>query len=173
MSEPLHCVNHPNVETYLRCNRCGQPICVKCAVRTEVGYRCRNCISRQQKVFYTDFRPVHYLVAAVVAFPLGLIGGLIVPTLGWFAIFLGPLAGLGIAEAVRWALRRRRGPYTWLVVAGCIGLGDLPWLLMAFVPMVTGDPTVLLAFAWPLLWHAVYLVTAVGAVVAALRTGRR
>ena len=37
MSDPLCCVNHPNKETYLRCNKCGQPICTKCAVGTPVG----------------------------------------------------------------------------------------------------------------------------------------
>ncbi len=174
MSEPLRCINHPNVETYLRCNRCGAPICPKCAVRTEVGYRCRNCINQQQKIFYADFRPVHYLIAALVAFPLGLVGGALIPALGWFAIFLGPLAGIGIAEAVRWAIRRRRGPHTWLVVAACILVADGPWLLLAFFPalLTSSEPASLFA-VWPLLWHIVYLIGAISAAVARLRTRRR
>jgi len=155
MSEPMYCVNHPNVETYLRCNKCGQPICVRCAVRTPVGYRCRGCISAQQRVFYADFHPAYYLVAAVVALPLALVAGWLVPSLGWYAIVLGPLAGGGIAEAARWAIRRRRGQYTWLVVCGCIVLGALPWLLTGLV------------------WGLVYLVTATGTAYARLRPGRR
>lgn len=175
MSEPLHCINHPNVETYLRCNRCGAPICPRCAVRTEVGYRCRNCINRQQQVFYANFRPLYYLIAAAVALPLGLIGGWLIPALGWFALFLGPLAGTGIAEAAHRAIRRRRGRHTWLVVAGCILAGGLPWMAMAALPVVLApsDPPVLSGRVWPLLWGFVYLVGAVGAAAARLRPPHR
>ena len=178
MNEPMYCVNHPQTETYLRCNKCGQPICPRCAVQTPVGYRCRNCINAQQKVFYADFRPVHYLVAAVVALPLSLVAGWIVPNLGWYAIFLGPLTGTGIAEAARWAIRRRRGPYTWLVVCGCIVVGELVKLLFSFISYLfilgMAGPTGYYA-GWMvgLLWDVIYLVMAVGAAYARLRPGRR
>ena len=165
MSETIYCVNHPNVETYLRCNKCGKPICAKCAVRTPVGYRCRECVSAQQRVFYADFRPVHYLVAAVVSLPLALAAGWLIPKLGWYTIFLGPLAGGGIAEAVHWAIRRRRGRYIWLVVCGCLVGGMLPWLLVK-----TGYG---LGGLMGLIWDVVYLVVATGAAYARLRPGRR
>ena len=164
MSEALHCVNHPNVETYLRCNKCGQPICVKCAQRTPVGYRCKTCISAQQRVFYAGFSPVQYLVAAAVAAPLALIAGWVIPSLGWFAVFLGPLVGGGIASAARWAMRRQRGPHTWLIVCGCIAVGALPRLL---VSLLFGGGLM------AALWSIVYLVTAIGAAYAAARPGRR
>jgi len=179
MSEPLHCVNHPNVETYLRCNRCGAPICAKCAVRTPVGYRCRDCVNAQQKVFYADFRPVFYAIAAAVGFPLSLVAGWLVPRLGWYAIFLGPLVGVGIAEVVRWAIRRRRGQYTWLVVCGCIVAGWLVKLLLSFALVYLFSRAVpqggayLTSFLPSLIWDAVYLATAVGAAYARLRPGRR
>ena len=176
MSEPLYCVNHPNVETYLRCNRCGAPICPRCAVRTEVGYRCRACISRQQQTFYAEFRPIYYLVAAAIALPLGLLGGWIIPALGWYAVILGPLAGLGIAELAHRAIGRRRGRHTWLVVAGGVLLGGLPWLLTALVPVAMGlfNPrTPLLGGVWSLLWQVVYLISAVGSAAARLRPRRR
>lgn len=179
MTEPLYCVNHPDVETYLRCNKCGRPICTKCAVLTPVGYRCPDCVNAQQKVFYADFRPVHYLVAAVVALPLALIAGWLVPSLGWFAIILGPLAGAGIAEAARWAIRQRRGQYTWLVVCGCIVVGVLPqllFILFTFIGPVL-DPTAagyyITSGLMRLLWVVVYLVVAVGTAYARLRPGRR
>ena len=178
MSEPLHCVNHPQVETYLRCNKCRQPICPKCAVQTPVGYRCRDCINTQQKVFYADFSPVHYVIAAAVALPLALVAGWIVPNLGWFAIVLGPFAGGGIAEAARWAIQRRRGPYTWLVVCACIVVGALPGLLLtlfAFAGSVFFSET-MISFAGGLMglvWYAVYLVSALGTAYARLRPGRR
>lgn len=171
MTQPLYCINHPNVETYLRCGRCGAPICVKCAVRTEVGYICPACRNRQQRVFYADFRPIYYLVAIAVALPLGGIAGWIVPALGWFALFLGPLAGAGIAEAARWAIRRRRGRYTWLVVAGCIVVGALPWAISSLLLFLAGldSPITASLSGLPLLWHGIYLLTAVGAAIARLR----
>ena len=181
MSDPLHCVNHPNVETYLRCNKCGRPICAKCAVLTPVGYRCRDCINAQQRGFYADFRPVHYLVAAAVALPLALVAGWLIPSLGWYTIVLGPLAGVGIAEAVRWAIRRRRGQYTWLLVCGCIVVGVLPSLLLSLLTLFSlpGPPEGLAGTSYigsgliGLFWDAVYLVAAVGAAYARLRPGRR
>ena len=178
MTGPMHCVNHPNVETYLRCNKCGRPICIKCAVLTPVGYRCKDCVRAQQKVFYADFRPAHYLVAAAVALPLALVAGWLVPSLGWYAIILGPLAGVGIAEAVRWAIRRRRGEYTWLVVCGCIVVGVLPQLLLTLFTSVGPvlDPTAagyyITSGLMGLLWDVVYLVAAVGSAYARLRPGR-
>lgn len=170
MSEPLYCINHPKVETYLRCNRCGAPICPRCAVRTEVGYRCKTCITRQQQVFYADFRPIYYLVAVLVALPLGLGAGLVIPLLGWFVIFLGPLAGLAIVEAVRWATGRRRGPYTWLVVAACILLGGLPWPVLFLLGWGQVDT---ISRLWSMLWCGIYLIGAVGTAVARLRGRRR
>jgi len=52
---------------------------------------------------------------------------------------LGPVAGGVIAEVVRWAIRRRRGRWIWLVVSGCIVVGALtaafyPFLFYLFTP---------------------------------------
>jgi hypothetical protein len=176
MAEPMYCVNHPRVETLLRCNRCGKPICPRCAVQTPVGYRCRECVSAQQQVFYAGFRPIHYVTAAAVALPLSLLAGWLLPNLGWYTIILGPLAGGGIAEAAHWAIRRQRGPYTWLVVSGCIVLGALPWLLISLLLSVGSVLNVSGSVAGGLirlLWPIVYLGTAVGGAYARLRPGRR
>jgi hypothetical protein len=142
----------------------------------EVGYRCRACIGRQQQVFYADFRPYHYLIAVLVALPLALIGGWLVPTLGWFfAVFLSPLVGTGITEAVRWAVGRRRGRYLWLVVSGSIVVGALPWLAMSLFPLaVLGlDGGVLFSIGRSLLAGVIYLFGAAGTAIAYLRLRRR
>lgn len=52
-SAPTYCANHPGVETSLRCNKCGKPICARCAIRTPTGYRCKECVRGQQKIFET------------------------------------------------------------------------------------------------------------------------
>lgn len=175
MNEPLYCSNHPTVETYLRCNKCGRPMCSKCAVRTPVGYRCRECVNAQQQVFYAGFRPIHYLLAAAVALPLGLVAGWLVPSLGWFTIIFGPLAGGGIAELVRWAIRRWRGRYTWLVVCGCIVVGALPKLLLSLLSLagLLFDPTGVVYYVLDVVWTIVYISTATGMAYASLRPRRQ
>ena len=47
------CYRHPGVETGLRCNRCEKPICVQCAKRTPVGFRCPDCIASLEDRYYS------------------------------------------------------------------------------------------------------------------------
>lgn len=179
MDERIYCVNHPKVETRLKCSKCGDPICPRCMVRTPVGYRCPACVNAQQQVFYADFKRTHYLIAALVALPLSLVAGELVPRLGWYTILLGPVVGGGIAEAVGWAVGRRRGRYTWLIVCGSILVGGLPTLLLSllsFLGLVVRTGSLAAPVAGGvlrLLWIGVYLVTSTGAAYARLRTGGR
>jgi hypothetical protein len=176
LSEPLHCENHPNVETYLRCNRCAKPICTRCAVRTPVGYRCKECLRSQQRVYYDEFGLTQYAITVAVALPLALLAGWLVPRLGWFTVFLGPLTGTAISRAVRWAVRRKRGEHTWLVVCSVIAVGGaLPIISRVIIPLVLGSGAVgsALGGLLSLLWAGVYLVTAIGSAYAWLRPGRR
>jgi len=179
MAERMTCVNHPKVETRLRCNKCGKPICTRCAVRTPVGYRCPSCVNDQQRVFYADFKPGYYAVAALVALPLSLVAGWLLPRLGWYVVLLGPVVGGGIAEAARWAVRGRRGEYTWLVVCGSIVVGALPVITLSLLSLLGAAASASRVLAplagglLRLLWVGVYLLTAVGAAYARLRTGNR
>ena len=63
----MYCANHPETETYLRCNKCEKPICLKCAVLTEVGYRCKECIREQQNVFYNAMTYDNWIAFGVAA----------------------------------------------------------------------------------------------------------
>jgi hypothetical protein len=153
---PMYCANHPNRETYLRCNKCGKPICPDCAVHTPVGYRCRECVRQQQNVFY-NIRSLDYILAAVVSPIAGFLGALLVGTIGWFTIFLAPVAGGVIAEVVRWAARGRRGRYLWLICAGGVVLGTM----MVFLFVRSG--------LWSLLWLTVFAVMSIGTIYARLR----
>src|SRR5512136_1381427 len=133
------CINHPQVRTSLRCNRCGNPICVKCAMRTPVGYRCKSCVKSQQAVFYTA-TSADYIVAALITLPLAALGQFIGPLLGFFALFAGPMVGGLVAELVYRANGKRRGQYTWLVVGGCMIIGALPALAVSALSMLFGMP---------------------------------
>lgn len=156
--EDLYCENHPSVETMLRCNRCNKPICTRCAVQTPVGYRCKQCVGQQQSAFYTG-GTVDYAIGAGLALVLGGIASYIVMMLGawFFALILGPTIGIGIAEAVRFAVRRRRSKYLWAAVGGGILVGSVPSLLLA------------LSGLWALVSLGLFLVLAIGASTARLR----
>ena len=102
----------------------------------------------------------------------------LVPSLGWYAIVLGPLAGVGIAEVVRWAVRGQRGQYTWLIVCGCILVGALPQVLRSLFSLFTSavGPAgggYYIGGLMRLVWTIVYLVAATGAAYARVRPGRR
>jgi hypothetical protein len=148
-----------------------------------VGYRCQNCINQQQKVFFEQFRPIYNLVAVAVALPLSLIAGIFIPNLGWFTIFLAPLAGTAIAEATRWAIGKRNGPYIWLIVCGSIVVGVLPKLFLSllvfvsFMKSMSPNAEGVLGFVFGggmgLLWNAVYLIAAVGSAYSRFAIRRR
>jgi hypothetical protein len=134
---PVFCVNHPKTETLLRCNKCGKPVCIKCVVRTPVGYRCKECLNIQRAGYYTA-TPIDYAIAGIAGTIASIIGGGIAAALGglfwFFAIFYAPAAGGIIAEIIRWTTQKRRGKYIWLVgcatlvLGGFIGAGAFPIL---------------------------------------------
>ena len=131
----MHCINHPDRETNLRCNRCEQPICPACAVHTPTGYRCKNCVRTQQKVFETalwwDY-PLIFIVAGVLSF----LGSLVVPVIGFFTLFLAPIAGVIVAEAARLVVRRRRSRKLFQLAAVAAALGSLPVVGIALLAML-------------------------------------
>jgi len=168
-SDTLYCANHPQTETSLRCNKCNKLICTRCAVLTPVGYRCRECVRGQQQVFETAVW-YDYITAPVAAAILGGILGALLLVLGWFVIFLAPVAGGLVAEIVRAIVRRRRGRNLFLVAAAGYVLGCLPLFLPVLLSLVldTGRGFTLGSLL-NLLWPALYAVIATGTFFARLR----
>ncbi len=176
---PVYCVNHPKTETLLRCNKCGNPVCIKCVVRTPVGYRCKTCMNIQQAGYY-NATTLDYVIVAVVGLMASMIGGAIALLLGgfWFiAIFYGPLAGSAIAEVIRWAIQRRRAKYIWLVACATVVLGA--FLVAGALPLflAIGTPNLMRLLASGGLLGAffnlglwIYLVLAVSTVYARLKS---
>lgn len=128
----LFCANHPQTETSLRCNRCEKPICVKCAVATPTGYRCRECVRGQQKIFdnteWYDF-PLSMFIAVVIAG----VGSFLVSFIGWFSFLIAPVIGVVIAEAVRLAVRKRRSRRLHILTAIAAAVGCLPRLVISLL----------------------------------------
>jgi hypothetical protein len=153
LTPPLYCANHPTVETSLRCNNCEKPICPKCAVLTPTGYRCKECVRTQQKVFETavwfDY-PLAFAVAAILAY----VGSRFIPFLGFFTIFVAPIAGVITAEAVRLVTRRRRSPRLYLIAAIGAVLGSLPLLVVQLLGILVGYGQV--GSVLSLVWQGLY-----------------
>jgi hypothetical protein len=132
----------------LRCNRCERPICTSCAVLTDTGYRCKECVRGLQKTFDTA-RWTDYPMAFVVAAGLSLLGSYIASFLGFFTIFIAPIAGVLTAETIRWAVRRRRSRLLWQVAVAGVITGALPLLLMRLLPLLMGNTFALFSLLWP------------------------
>lgn len=157
---PQYCYYHPNVETSLRCNKCNKPICSKCAILTPTGYRCPDCVRIQQKKFETaqwfDY-PIGFSVAGILSF----LGSIFADKLGFFIIFLAPIAGTVITEAARTATRKRRSKKLFRLIAGGALLGSLPYLLISLIPILATLGNFSpggLAFFFPLIWRSVYSI---------------
>ena len=140
MTDPnstLYCYVHPNRPTTLRCNNCNRPICAACAIHTPTGYRCKECVRGQQKIFDTA-QGIDYVLGFVTAAILGGIASLLVQVIGsvtgifaWIIIVAGaPTAGVVIAEACRAVTRRHRSRPLFLTVAAGMVVGAIPIILI-------------------------------------------
>lgn len=155
----LYCANHPTRETSLRCNRCEKPICPDCAVLTPIGYRCKDCVHSQQKIFETA-QWWDYPLALCIAGGLSFVGSLIVPLVGFFTLFVAPILGVVIAEAVRLVIRQRRSRRLFQLTAAAVVLGSLPLLAIALLSLVfsgLGGGSSLYAIL-PLIYRGLYTV---------------
>ena len=160
----LYCYVHPTRETSLRCNNCDRPICAACAVRTPTGYRCRECVKGQQRMFDTsewyDYLTgfvVAALLSAVASFLVTFVGG--IGFFGWFLIAAGaPTAAVAITEGVRMVTGRRRSRALFITVVVAVVLGALPIILLQVFSMNL----------FGILFQVIYLVIAIPVVYSRL-----
>jgi hypothetical protein len=142
-SEILYCVNHPNVETLLRCNRCGKPICLKCATLTDVGYRCKECIRGVQAAYFNAEPTDNLIIFAVallvsaVATPIAGIIFRLIPSFFFLnlivAFAVGGAAGGILVQILRASVGRRRSRQMNYFAVGGIVLGVLLGIGISFI----------------------------------------
>jgi hypothetical protein len=134
-----------------------------------VGYRCKECVHQQQDSFFTATQG-DYLIAAAVAFGLGLPIGFILtrPQMGLFlAIILALPAGGLIGDIAARATGRRRGRYTWIVVGAAIAVSALI-VNFSVLRVLFVNPEAISRLFNPVL----YIVLSVAGAVARLRYGK-
>ena len=110
----MRCATHPDVETNLRCGKCGKPICRKCLVQTLVGARCSDC-ARPIKVPTFSVSTPYYLRAIGAGLGMAFVCGAAWWAIDWiipifsFSILLAYGAGYAISEVISRVVNRKRG----------------------------------------------------------------
>jgi hypothetical protein len=122
--QPLYCYRHPERETWVRCGRCDQPICTRCAMQGPVGLRCKTCGNPARDAL-ASLRPSQIAVGALVAGGLGAAVGYFSAHFGWFMLVVGFFAGTLIAEALDRTVGIKRGPRILAVAIAGIVVGGL------------------------------------------------
>jgi hypothetical protein len=181
-TDTLYCYVHPNRPTMLRCNRCERPICAQCAILTPTGYRCKECVRSQQKVFDTAVWSDYIVAFVVAAIGSGVASGLVLVVsqifFGLLVLFLAPGAGVVIGNLVLRFIKNRRSRPLFTTAAVGMVVGALPALIMISLPALLG---VLfggyqgLGGLLPAIWEIVYLFLAVPAAytqISGIRIGR-
>ncbi|MFC2002233.1 hypothetical protein ACFLUZ_07045 [Chloroflexota bacterium] len=110
----MRCATHPEIETSLKCGKCGKPICPKCLVQTPVGARCKDCAGLYKLPTYR-VSANYYLRAAGTALGMAIVCGIAWGLIAifihflFFNLLLGAGAGYAIGEMVSLATNRKRG----------------------------------------------------------------
>jgi hypothetical protein len=118
----VKCTYHPGVMTRLRCSRCGKPICPRCGVRTPVGLRCPECAGvRGLPTYRTSSSSL--LLAAGVGFAVALAVGVVWGYAPSWNFYLMLILGFGVAEAMAWAAKGKRGMDLQLVGIAAVAVG--------------------------------------------------
>ena len=119
----MYCAKHPGVETYLRCGKCGKPICTRCIVQTPVGARCRQCAGLRK---LPQFEVSPWLLGRSAAAGLGasFVTWLLISILPYLRFFLSILVGFAVGEVMSRLAQRRSNRYLEVaaVLAVVIGL---------------------------------------------------
>jgi hypothetical protein len=121
----LRCYRHPDRETYVRCGRCDQPICPRCAMQGPVGFRCRQC-GRPARDPLTAIPPAQL----AIGFGVAALGGVVVALLtgggfGFFGLLIAWFAGGIVADAVIRFVGFKRGPRMMAMLFGGLAAGAL------------------------------------------------
>lgn len=170
--------SHSEDEITLRCSRCGKPITPAEAVQTPTGYRCQDCVRRQQKVFDTS-QPLDYVLGFLIAAALSFLGSLVIRFvigfIGFLTFIISPAIGVGIAEVIRFVIKKRRAKRLFQVITAGMILGGLPFIVILALnfTLLLSAGSFSLRTLLPLAYQILYLVLAVPSAYYRLSGSRR
>lgn len=128
LDDEIHyCEVHTDQDTELRCNRCNRYMCIDCAVRTPVGYTCKECVRGHEDKFF-EGTTADYAIVGATAFFFGSIGAFIIGMFGgffWLTFIIAPTIGAGIGQLALSLTGRRRGRQSGYICAGGVFAGGL------------------------------------------------
>ncbi|XSG73333.1 hypothetical protein ACP8Y2_14200 [Herpetosiphon llansteffanensis] len=146
VEEELFCVNHPKEATLLRCSKCLNPMCGRCAVRTPVGWRCPDCTGAVAgrtgyyvPTLLSQVTKQQYLKTIAAMLGVAIIGGIawgqfrLVGGWGdwsfWFVFAISLVSGEVVG---RISNERRNQQLMWIASAGVVlaAIVALLWTLM-------------------------------------------
>jgi len=130
----MKCATHPEIETNLKCGKCGKPICPKCMVQTLVGARCPDC-ARLYKLPTYRVSAKHYLRAVGTALGMAIVCGVVWGLIGSFVpyflnLLLAAGAGYAIGEVVSLSVNRKRGTGLATIAGIAVAISYLVSLLL-------------------------------------------
>ena len=135
----MKCATHSEIETNLKCGKCGKPICPKCMVQTPVGARCPDC-ARLYKLPTYRVSAKHYLRAVGTALGMAIVCGVVWGLIGSFVPFfflnllLAAGAGYAIGEVVSLSVNRKRGTGLATIAGIAVAISYLVSLFLPFAP---------------------------------------
>ena len=132
----MKCAYHPEVETSLRCGKCGKLICPKDMVQTPVGARCPDCAKLRKLPTY-QVPATYYLRAAGTSLGIAIVCGIIWALVGGvvhfflFNLILAAGAGYAIGEITSLSVNRKRGTGLAVITGGALVIS---YLVSIFLP---------------------------------------
>lgn len=118
------CVCGSNIDTRLRCSRCGKPICPECMIESPVGYRCPECSAGTRAAAYRTTNTEVFKALVVGLLVAGVVGVVWGYYPSW-QFYLALLLGFGTAEGMAWAASYKKGGDLQAAAFGCVLLGIL------------------------------------------------
>lgn len=131
MSEPTAtapvCYRHPDRETWIRCQRCDNPICPDCMLPAAVGFQCPSCVKEGAKSTRSGLSPYGGQRSSNPALTSQVVIGLNV--LVWIAITAVPklLETLALIPAGRCQIGDTNSFFPGVSEDRCVG-GNVEWV---------------------------------------------
>ena len=133
------CETHKDIETALKCSRCGKAICPYCMIQTPVGARCRICANLQKLPVATiSLRRfiVTLLITILLSAVIGTLWGYFLPEIRGI-LFLPMIVPLGVGYVIGETIsvisnRKRTKQLAWMAGIATISTFTIISLIFAF-----------------------------------------